>query len=472
MAHILIIDDEELICRMLSALAGDQGHEAHCAQTLEEGLHLARTGRFDVVFLDVHLPDGNGLGALPELRSLPEAPEVIILTGYGDPDGAELAIKHDAWDYLEKKAPPSHVALALQQVLQYRREKLTTPRTLSLKPEGLVGQSRPMRQCLELLAQAAACEANVLICGATGTGKELFARAIHQHSARRHRNFVVVDCAALPENLVESALFGHVKGAFTGADKAVPGLIAQAHGGTLFLDEVGELPASMQKAFLRVLQERSYRPLGAKHEVASDFRLVAATNRNLEEMVHQGTFRRDLFYRLRSLVISLPSLKDRNGDLYELSLYHLHRLCQRQGLEPKAVAPEFFEALAVHDWPGNVRELVQVLDAALARAQNDRILIPQHLPHYLRAKLARVRIQQSRAAESERASGLGQSDIPPPLAEVRQAAVAQVEQQYLRRLLKQTGGNVRNACELSGLSRPRFYALLKKYQLIPSQVIH
>jgi two-component system NtrC family response regulator len=279
---------------------------------------------------------------------------------------------------------------------------------------------------------------------------------------------VVVDCAALPENLVESALFGYEKGAFTGADKATSGLIAQAHGGTLFLDEVGELPENMQKAFLRVLQERSFRPIGGKREIKSDFRLVAATNRNLEEMAQQGRFRQDLFFRLRSLVISLPPLKERNGDLLELALYHTARLCKRQGLAPKGFSPEFLRDLSAYDWPGNVRELVNVLDTALAAAQCDPTLFPPHLPPFLRAKVARDSILMKPVNGNGGNGGDFQGRRLSPINEVRKTALAQVEKRYLRDLMQQEKGNIQAACQVSGLSRPRLYSLLKQYEIFPS----
>ncbi|OGP71089.1 MAG: Fis family transcriptional regulator [Deltaproteobacteria bacterium RBG_13_60_28] len=461
MAQVLIIDDEEMMCQMLSDLVMRQEHEATCAYTLAEGLRLAALRDFDLVFLDVGLPDGNGLEVIPTLRSLPDPPEIIIITGSGDADGAELAITQGAWDYIEKTSSISQMVLPLTRALQFREEKQAHKQPVALKLEGLLGGSPPMQACLDLLAQAAAGEVNVLITGATGTGKELFARAIHLNSSRAAKNFVVVDCAALPENLVESALFGYEKGAFTGADKASTGLIAQAHGGTLFLDEVGELPGSMQKAFLRVLQERSFRPIGGKREVESDFRLVAATNRNLEEMVNQGGFRQDLFFRLRSLVINLPSLKERNGDLVDLAWYHTARLCKRYGLAPKGFSPELLQYLSAHDWPGNVRELVNALDTAMAAAHREPTLFPQHLPAYLRTKLARASVLGKRNPAKGWQDEVSPGRALARLDEVRKTVVAEVEKRYLQDLVQQVRGNIQAACRLSGLSRARLYSLLK-----------
>lgn len=468
MAQVLIIDDEEMMCQMLSALVLSQGHEATCAQTLAEGLQQTSLRDFDVVFLDVGLPDGNGLEAIPTLRTLRDAPEIIIITGSGNPDGADLAINQGAWDYIEKTSSISQMTLPLTRALQYRQEKQAHGRPVALKLEGIVGTSPPLRDCIDLLVQATTGDINVLITGATGTGKELFARAIHLNSSRAAKNFVVVDCAAMPENLVESALFGYEKGAFTSADRATSGLIAQAHGGTLFLDEVGELPECMQKAFLRVLQERSFRPIGGKREIESDFRLVAATNRDLEEMVDQGRFRQDLFFRLRSLVINLPPLKDRNGDLFDLAWHHTARLCKRYGLAPKGYSPELLQYLSAYDWPGNVRELVNVLETALAAAQRESTLFPQHLPAYLRTKLARASVRRQPAPAKGRNEEVSLPEDLSPLDAVRKTALAKVEKRYLQKLMQQAKGNIQVACQVSGLSRARLYSLLKQYDISPS----
>ncbi len=459
--RVLIIDDDELFCEMLSDLIRDMGYGVHFARNLGDGLAMAREVDYDVVFLDVRLPDGSGLELLPRLRELPAAPEVIIITGAGDPDGAELAIVNGAWDYIEKQSSIKKMTLALTRALQYRAEKKGHKPTVALNLEGIVGSSQAMRECFDLLAQAADSEANVLIVGETGTGKELFARAIHANSPRKIKPFVVVDCAALPESLVESALFGYEKGAFTGADKAQVGLIKQADGGTLFLDEVGELPLTMQKAFLRVLQERRFRPLGGRTEVESNFRLVAATNRDLDQMVAQGSFRKDLLFRLRSLTLVLPPLRERPEDIRDLVLFHTARLCQTSGIGPKGFAPEFFESLMAYDWPGNVRELVNTLERALAAARYEPTLFPNHLPSDLRIKVARLAVSKE--------SGNGNREIPRPLLprlkEFREAAVARAEKQYLQDLMNLVQNNIKEACKVSALSVPRLYALLKKHKI-------
>jgi two-component system NtrC family response regulator len=462
MANILIIDDDRLICETIANVVKRMGHEAACAYTLQEGLETLASRMADVVFLDVRLPDGSGLEALPQVQSAPSLPEVIIMTGYGDPDGAELAMRHGVWDYIQKPSTIDALILPLVRALQYREEKKAKQAAVPLRREGIVGHSPQMRGCLDLLAQVASSEANVLITGETGTGKELFALAIHQNSRRAQKNFVVVDCTALPENLVESILFGHEKGAYTGADKARDGLILQADGGTLFLDEVGELPLLIQKSFLRVLQEKKFRPVGGKTEVHSDFRVISASNRNLDEMVMQNQFREDLLFRLRSFSIELPPLRERKEDVRELVTYYLAELSDRFGIEPKEPSPEFLELLLNYLWPGNVRELINALERALISARYERVLYPKHLPTHIRVQLARSSLEDRKSEES---STPASSQAFPTIQELREKVIDEAEKKYLRDLTSFTQGNIQEACRISGLSRSRFYILLKKHKI-------
>jgi len=465
MANILIIDDDPLICETISNVVKRMGHEAACAYTLQEGLEMLASRMADVVFLDVRLPDGSGLEALPRVQSAPSLPEVIILTGYGDPDGAELAMRHGVWDYIQKPSTVDALTLPLVRALQYREEKKAKQAALPLKREGIVGSSSQMTRCLDLLAQVANSEASVLVIGETGTGKELFALAIHQNSRRAHKNFVVVDCAALPETLVESILFGHEKGAYTGADRARDGLILQADGGTLFLDEVGELPLSVQKSFLRVLQEKKFRPVGGKTELQSDFRLIAASNRDLDAMVRENRFREDLLFRLRSFMIEIPPLRGRKEDIRDLLAHYTAGLCERYGMEPKDFSPEFMDLLLSYPWPGNVRELIHALERTLISARYERVLFPKHLPTHIRVQVARSSVGE----KEPEGSFLPPSPRSfPMIQEMREKVVDEAEKKYLHDLLSFTHGNIQEACRISGLSRSRFYLLLKKHKISKS----
>ena len=464
MADILIIDDDRLICDTLSKVVRDRGHIPTCAFSRKEGLEVAASRSFDVVFLDVQLPDGSGLDIVQALRETPSSPEVIIITGFSDVDGAELAITHGAWDYLEKSASIDEITLPLERALQYRTERQSKARPTALKLEGIVGSSPQMRTCIELLAQAAASAANVLVTGETGTGKELFSWAIHHNSPREGKNFVVVDCASLPETIVESVLFGHERGAFTGADKPKTGLITQADKGTLFLDEVGELPPSIQGSFLRVLQERRFRPVGSVKEVTSDFRLIAASNRNLDEMVRKGLFRKDLLFRLRTFTIALPPLRERPEDIKEIASSYLGKFSRRYGNGMKGFSPEFLDTLLDYDWPGNVRELINALERAIAAAGESPTLFPAYLPAEIRIKVKRNQVGEAEEAAADRnIAASGSHKALPTLQEHREAAVAEAEHRYLEELIAQRRGDIREACRVSGLSRSRLYGLLKKH---------
>ena len=465
MAKILIIDDDQMLCNVLSAKLMDMGHEAVCALTLEDGLKETTRDSFDVVFLDVRLPDGNGLDKLPAILKSFSAPEVIIMTGRGDPDGAELAIKNGAWDYIEKPSSLNTMILPLVRALQYREIKRSKKPAFALKRNGMIGESPRMQACLDQISQAAETDANVLISGETGTGKELAAWAIHNNSRRRDKNFVVLDCASLSETLVESMLFGYEKGAYTGADRAHDGLIRQADGGTLFLDEVGELPFSIQRSFLRVLQERRFRPLGAKQELESDFRLVAATNRDLNQMVHDGSFRGDLLYRLRAFSIEVPPLRERAGDIEDLAVYHAIKICVRYGTDIKGFSPDLLDMLRAYGWPGNVRELVNTMERILAVARHESTLFPKHLPEAIRIKVIRSSMQGEKQNQTV---GTDSPDDQLPTWQIfRENALIQIEKQYLQNLLKLAGDDIKKACEISGLSRSRFYEILKKHQNQP-----
>ncbi|WP_034609411.1 sigma-54-dependent transcriptional regulator [Desulfovibrio aminophilus] len=453
--NILIIDDDADVRATMESLVRRMDLACDTAAGLGEGLAKARCGGYDVVFLDVRLPDGNGLDALPVIKSLPDSPEVIILTGLGDPDGAELAIQGGVWDYLVKPAPVRETMLSLKRALQYRQEKNRAKGPRPIQLSSLVGTSSRMRQCFDLAAQAAASQAAVLITGETGTGKELFARAIHDNSSRAGGSFVVVDCATLTESLVEGTLLGHRKGAFTGADCDRDGLVRLADGGTLFLDEVGELPLSIQKSFLRVLQEKRFRPVGASREVTSDFRLIAATNRNLEEMVERGAFRQDLLFRIKTVHMTLPPLRERIEDVGLLAARRLEALAADNGRPPKVMDSEFSQIIAAYSWPGNVRELYNVMERAVIAAGDEPTLFALHLPQEVR--IAVTRAQLSRGASGEvvfsTEGGL------PTLRAFKEAR----EREYLELLRRECGGEIVRMLDVSGLSRSHLYALLKKY---------
>jgi two-component system NtrC family response regulator len=461
--RILIIDDNELFCKMLSHLVEKMGMTATCEETLEKGIETSRTEAFDVVLLDVNLPDGSGLDIIPKLRKGPVPPEIIIITGYGHEEGAEIAIKNHAWDYVSKDASLQNIRLSLNRAVQYRRQKKAAATAPSLNRNDIIGKSPAISACLDKASQAVGTDSPVLILGQTGTGKEIFARTIHKNSSRKKGDFVVVDCSALPDHLVESTLFGHKKGAYTSADSDRIGLVEQAHGGTLFLDEIGELPGEIQKKFLRVLQEKSFRPLGGKEEVESDFRLICATNRDLSQMVKDQKFRQDLYYRIRAIVIDLPPLKERREDIPELVDYFSKRHSKLTDTGSRDISPDFVESLQIYGWPGNVRELFNTLDCIYAEVTEGAQIFSRHLPVHIRAEVARDRI---RASASKPANGRvfrdadGGDDLI-PLKELLENTRAG----YVHNLMEYTRGNVNEACRLSKLSRGHLYDLMKKYNV-------
>ncbi len=463
MASVLIIDDDQGMCKMLSRKIKSMGHEVNCAYTLEEGVNRVKAASCDVAFLDVHLPDGNGIEVLPLIRKISPATEVIIMTGLGDHRGAESAIKNGAWDYIEKPSTVNLMVLPLVRILQYK-EASTAPKTPSpIKRDGIIGSSQETRNSLDQVGQVAASNTNVLITGETGTGKELFAWAIHQNSPRAGKNFVIVDCTILTETLVEGMLFGHEKGAFTSADRMREGLIEQADGGTLFLDEVGELPFSVQKSFLRVLQEHRFRPLGSKHELSSDFRLVAATNRDLDQMVAHGEFREDLLFRIRSFVIGLKPLRERLDDIEELVAYKIGINFERHGTKMMSLSPDFLQALTAYDWPGNVRELFSTVEQAIIMAGNRSVLFPNDLPSHIRIKLSQSQLSRKDEPIAREGKMSGPDAGRAKLQDVRDAAICSAEKEYLNELKVLSGNNIDKACAVSGLSQSRLYSLLKKY---------
>lgn len=472
MATILVLDDDPDISTIITQLAEDAGHTAFIAPTLAEGLTRLASTQTDLVFLDVRLPDGSGLEALPEVKKATSAPDVIIITGLGDPDGAELAIQNGAWDYIEKTSTLKQIMFSMDRALQYRANRCR-PALDTLQRDSLIGNARSLQPVLENIRVAASGDAGVLITGETGTGKEVVARTIHDNSSRAKGNFVVLDCASLSASLAEGELFGHVKGSFTGADTSRTGLVGQADGGTLFLDEVGELPQSVQATFLRVLQEKRFRPVGSTREFASDFRLVAATNRNLEEMCDKGLFRNDLYYRIKSCAIDIPPLRQRPEDIPEIVRFHLERLCAKYEKKTREPSDDFLKTLMNYDWPGNIRELVQTLERTIMRVGDEIVLYPEHLPVDIRAKAVRRAVERHDDSASTLHPEAPSWDLPfempqgplPSFKEYRKQCLDQVERTYLERLMREAEGSIKQACKLSGLSRTRLYVLMKEHDV-------
>jgi two-component system nitrogen regulation response regulator GlnG len=458
--RILVIDDEEAICFAFRRYFERRGLEVAVAASAREGVALFRQFHPDVVFLDVRLGDADGLDVLDQLRVADPIARVVIITAYGSLETVTRAIRGKAFDVLVK---PLDLDRAAELVAEARASRAATAAGARAADQAagpaeppassgvaLVGTSPAMQEVYKRIGKVAQSDAAVLINGQTGTGKELVARAIHQHSRRAGGAFVAVNCGALPENLVESELFGYAKGAFSGADADKPGRFEAADGGTLFLDEVAELPLAAQVKLLRFLDSQTTERLGSIRSIKLNVRVLAATNRDVRKAIEAGAFREDLFYRLAVVQIDLPPLSRRGRDIVELAE---HFLAQRQAREPGRrvhLSPAAGEVLCRHDWPGNVRELRNAIEHA-AIVCGGEIILPNHLPETVRDSAGRAadddRGRAARAAEQY-------LDALPPLQEGQYAAaIGPVEEALIRRAMAGTDGNQSAAADLLGLHR-------------------
>ncbi len=444
---ILIADDEESIRHVLTVLLEERGYQARAVSDGEEALRELQARDYDALVTDVRMPGMDGLSLVRAVQQ--QAPEttVIVMSAYGSHDLALEAMKAGAYDYLGKPFRPDEVLLVLRKAeererLRAENRRLRREIQASRGASDLVAESPAMKDVLRLVQKVAPAKTTVLIGGESGTGKELIARALHDMSPRAERPFVAVNCGAIPEKLIESELFGHAKGAFTGASAAKRGLFEEADGGTLLLDEVGDLPLHLQVALLRVLQEGEVRRVGDARTIRVDVRVLAATHRDLAQEVAAGTFREDLFYRLNVVAVRLPPLRDRSEEIEPLARRFLARHAVRLGLAEKPLSAEALRRLLAWRWPGNVRELENALERALVLSEGEEI-DPDALPEELRAA----------GAPS------GPPAAPPEGDLSVKKAQRVLEAELIRRALERTGGNRTRAAELLELS-PR--ALLYK----------
>lgn len=460
MIHILIIDDNKDLCRMLSEAFTHKGFAVDFSLTLSQGLDQLFSTDVDVVFLDVKLPDGDGLQAIEKINAHPSRPEVIVITGYGDEHGADLAIKAGVWDYIPKGGSYKDFERSLDRALKYREQKRKLHQVQSLQRSQIIGDSQQIKDCLEKIFKAAKTDVPVLITGETGTGKELFGKAIHLNSRNKENDFIIVDCAALPENLAESVLFGHSKGSFTGADSDKLGLIQLADKGTLLLDEIGELSLSLQKKFLRVLQEKRFRPIGSRKEISCEFRLVSATHRDLKEMVGNGSFREDLYFRINAIKIDIPPLRTRKSDIPIIARHFIRQNCNPAAGLQYEETPEFMKALLVYNWPGNVREMISAVNHACADCYGGGQLYSKHLPDYIRRFNINKRLDQKLKPDD---ASFAQNRISFQEVSLKKFLNIQ-KKKYILQLMEFVKGDVITASELSGLSKGHLYSLLRQYK--------
>lgn len=481
MGKILVIGKHNEFCEAIISLSQRMGHDPVFVEGIKEGYATASSdGSYEVVFLDVMLEGGHGLEWISKLQELPSMPDVIAMTNEGDPETAASAISEGAWDYLGTPISIGSVQCMIARVLQSREKRKAFARQKILKRNKIIGRSMRLRRCLDSLARASESMCSVLFVGETGTGKELFASALHDNSPRANKRMVVVDCTNLTRTLAESLLFGHDKGAFTGAVARKQGLVAQADASSLFLDEIGELPLEVQKSFLRVLQEKRFRPLGSKNEEQSDFRLVCATNRSLLKMVEAEEFRKDLYFRISGMVIELPPLRERREDIPDLLAHYLPRICEEYNVIDKTPSEDFVHALLCYSWPSNVRELLNTLYIAVNNALEERHLYPHHLPVDIRVKIIQSHHTLPRPelttyvvpppAQPEPPEDMGghvRRNLDPETCrtykQMREEAISKMEEVYLTDLENLSHGDISQACSYSDLSRARLYQLLKKH---------
>ena len=432
-ARLLLVDDDKSLLRLLTIRLEGEGYQVTAVEDGQAALRKIRSDDYDVVLSDLRMPGLDGLSLFEEIMGVRKDIPVILMTAHGTITDAVAATQRGVFGFLPKPVDHDELRKLLQKALS---------QSLSVQPEewckDIITRAPEMTSVMDQAFRIAQREVSVLISGASGTGKELLANAIHRASNRRDKPFIAINCGALPENLLESELFGHAKGAFTGAVHANPGLFREADGGTLFLDEIGDMPMTLQVKLLRALQERQIRPVGSAKHVDIDVRIISATHKDLHKEMEEGSFREDLYYRLNVVNLKLPSLKERSEDIPLLARTLLQQSGQRHGVNVTQFSDDAMQLLVKSEWPGNVRQLVNVVEQCVALTQTP--VIPLHL------------VQQALSATRQ---------SWPTLTEARDA----FEQKYLHKLLKMTDGNVTRAAELAGRNRTDMHKLMKKHEL-------
>jgi two-component system, NtrC family, response regulator GlrR len=446
MDKILIVDDDKNILKVIRMRLEAEGYEVDTAMQAKSACKLANETAFGMALVDLKLGKADGIELMEVLHQANPALPVIILTAHGSIDSAVDAMKKGAYSYITKPFDYQDLLIKIRNCIEKSKlsEEIEHLRTLVRDRYGfdnIIGRSEKMQRILDKVAQAAQSDSTVYIEGESGTGKELIAKALHVASNRKDHRFVAVNCAAIPETLLESELFGYEKGAFTGATTSREGLFARAQGGTFFMDEISEMPLAMQTKLLRVIQEKEVLPVGGSRPFKLDVRLIASSNRNLEEEVQEGNFREDIFYRIHVIVIHLPPLRERKEDIPLLADFFLKKFTKNSSKKIKGISPAALQKMIQYDWPGNVRELENSIESAVAMATQG--IIPEEL------------ILQARNIKRA------------PLASFKEAK-AEFEKNYLLELIETAGGNMSRAADISGKYRADLYELFRKHDLKPS----
>lgn len=442
-ARILIVDDELIIRESLQAWLERDDHQVQSVASGEEALEIIPKQRFDLVFLDIKLEGMSGLEALKQIKDLDPDVSVVMITAYGSISTAVEAMKDGAQDYLLKPFEPDELGVLIERVMEGKakaRENLYLQEEKKERTrfESLIGQSAAMHEVFDFIQKIAPVDTTVLITGETGTGKELAARAIHTHSKRCSGPFVAVNCGALPEHLMESELFGHQKGAFTDAKNTRKGRLELAYGGSLFLDEIGEISSRMQIDLLRVLDEKVFYRVGGTQPIEADFRVIAATNKNLEKSVQEDNFREDLYYRLKVVTLEMPPLRNRKEDIPLLAEHFRQRFVRETNKEVDYISRQALDEMMLYDWPGNVRELENAIERAVVVGQ-DRYIQPEDLPIF-RAQ------EKSASCES----------------------LQELEKEHIKATLDKQNWNISKSAKILGIDRSTLYQKIKRYKLSPN----
>ncbi len=445
LGKILVVDDDSNLLDVIRMRLESANYEVVMALREEKAIEAIREQIFDLSIIDLQLTSQDGISLMEEVHLISPDIPVIILTAYGTIESAVRAMKKGAYSYLTKPFDPRELLFQIEKALENRRLICEIKKLKGLLEErynfaNIMAKSKKMQKILEQVSRIAKTDSTVYIHGESGTGKELIAKAIHLSSGRKNKPFVAINCAALPETLLESELFGYEKGAFTGAVKSVKGLITQADEGTVFLDEIGNMSLSIQAKMLRVLQERQFYPIGSKKLIEVGVRVIVASNKDLENEVKKGHFREDLFYRINVIPVNLPPLKERKEDIPPLVEYFLKKLSRQMKKDVKRLTSKAMQKLMLYDWPGNVRELENTIEYAMAMTQQN--VITEDL------------ILQTKVL------------FPEPLKPLKEAK-ENFEKDYIISFLEHTSGNISRASELAGKYRPDFYNLLKKHRLNP-----
>ena len=452
METILIVDDEKNYLVVLEALLGPEGYEILTADNARDAIRLIRDSDLDLLITDMKMPGTSGMQLLEESKKIKADLPVIMMTAYGTIEMAVEAMKKRAYDYITKPFQNEELKLTVKKALEnYRliKENRLLSEALSdrYKYGKIIGKSKPMQEIYEMISKVAQSKASVMITGPSGTGKELIAKAIHYGSARKDRPFISVNCGALTETLLESELFGHEKGAFTGAVSMRKGRFELADGGTLFLDEVGDMPPSLQVKLLRVLQEMEFERVGGTKTIRVDVRVLSASNRNIKEVVAEGGFREDLFYRLNVINIEVPSLRERTEDIRLLVNHFIEKYRQDRGKEEIELSPEAWKILYSYTWPGNVRELENIIERAVV-LKADRVIGPDDLPAELSEKGKEVEVERFI-----------------PLNAPLQKTLEEIEEKLIRRALEQCDNVQSHAAEMLGITKSLIQHKMKKYNI-------